>query len=345
MSEVRREEPISPTSPAGLYRSSLALLHIFKKRRAPKICFVTFMLVVITYFVFTFHGGHAYIGEPVFSGCLKLYQMLEPEVDEYKDWLLHPLVALSGARTTLIGTMLLVLGYCYEYEIGALVFLGLFLLFHFLLCFLFLYFHLIPCFSSLEYTLVAFAPLFHVQNPVMRSDGAKEYLRVTFAIEPRWHFWILIFVLMVTRDDSSWTSSTIAMYYISLSLGFLYVLRQPSLWRKISMDLLWIKQLFFLVTLAFLPISTSELFSWEGYSLLQIASAGLINPEAFYLMKATICATPLLVFAVIHAPMLTRAVYATASVLLIMNSMNLPNWYYPGPGFFALIILTIAFCR
>eukprot|EP00397_Hematodinium_sp_SG-2012_P021123 GEMP01021800.1.p1 GENE.GEMP01021800.1~~GEMP01021800.1.p1 ORF type:complete len:259 (+),score=28.27 GEMP01021800.1:272-1048(+) len=220
-----------------------------------------------------------------------------------------------------------------------LVLLFLFLFMHFGLGTLVLFFDLTSCYQSLEYTLVALAPIFHSINPILHGDSIATNIRVPFGIEPRWHYWILVFFLMVTK--SPFITEFIDVYFIALAVGILYVLRQPEAW-SFRVNLMWPKQLIFLLVVLFVPVTTSEFGVWSGPSIMHLAQSGFLG-SGDAVVRVSLSLLPLCALAANKVPMFPKAIYSISSGLLAMYSMDSPTWAYPGPGFVALILLTIVF--
>lgn len=321
-----QEDPITPLSLQGLAKSSFVLLHIFRARPTPQITFLVAIILWICFFV----------AAPV---CLAPEHVRTCSTDDWKIWALHGFAPQSFLRTSLIGTLLLTVGYSIEDRIGMIPFLGIILFIHFGLGTLLLYCNLSSCYYSLEYTLAALAPIFHFNNPIFHGDSIGKNIRVPFAIEPRWHYWILVFLMMVTR--APFDAQAVYSYFIGLVIGTMYALRQPAAW-TFKLSLTWPKQVMFLLVVLFVPVTTLEVGVWDGPSVMALSQGGLLG-AGNSVVTLSLCLLPLSALAAHTIPWFPKAVYAVSSGLLAMYSMDSDAWVYPGPGFLALWLLVVAF--
>lgn len=327
MAEYRaHEDPTSPLSLQGVAKSSFVLMSLFKERSAPQIAFGLAITLWVCFFCI----------EPA---CLSPDDLRAP-IDNWKTWILHAFAPRSFLRTSLLGTLLLTFGYSCEDRIGMIHFLGLFISMHYLLASILLYFNLTLCFYGLETTLVALAPVFHKLNPVFHSDSVSKNIKVPFVIEPRWHYWILIFILMWTR--SPFNAEAIYSYFTGLAAGTLYVFRQPDAW-NVKLNLMWPKLIFYFLAVLFVPVTTYELGVWDGPTTILLSQTGFLGAGSS-VVSWSYSLLPLCTLACAYDMFwIPKVVYSVSSALLAMYSMNSQAWSYPGPGFLAFGLLVIAF--
>jgi len=342
--QIKKEDPIEPISIQGFVNSSFLMLHIFKRRPAPYISFTTAMIMWAGV-IYSLTNDELEPGTPVWSSGLSFDNILDPFNADIKAWLLHPFVVLSFTRAALLGTMFLVIGYCYEFELGMIPFFILFSIFHFGVAAAILWLGLTDSYCGLEYTLVALAPIFHFRNPILRSDGMGKELRVPFGIQPRWHYWILVFVQMLTLDDELWTPNNVTAYFIAMFAGSLVIFREPLMWKNAPPNFLIMKLILFTLTCVFLPITTPSIWEFKGPSLFGLISARSIDYGTFWIVKALISFLPLALLGNRYIPGIISGIYAVGCGLLVMHAMNIPVWSAPGPAFWALMGMGFFFTR
>jgi len=259
-------------------------------------------------------------------------------------------------------------GYSLEYEIGTPHFAALLLGIHAATAAALLYFKTVTCFVSLEPAVVGLLIVMHRQNPKIHTDGLDKGIRVPFAVEPRWHVWIIQTVLLLLSVDFP---VALASHVVGMAVGAFCALRDPDVLgealyaaRKGSPrvgDVIHVA--LFVFSIFFMPLTAAELpadlvsafldgralsMSWWQLSvpssppMLHMGIAGTVTGEALFLCKLMVgFALPLLL-----SPfrMWLRA-YSIACFILIMYAMNSPLWRFPHIGFLVLAYLVWAFWK
>lgn len=365
---IRQEEPIQPVSMSSVFRTSLALMEIFRDRPAPSFAFVIALAMWAAGF------GRIYwpqLAEPESAqACLLPSVIFEPYTGEWRRYLFHAFWPLEPGyiRGFFVSTMLLVQGYTMEYELGTVQFATAFLGLHIACSATLLYFRFVVCHVSMEATLAAMAVVMHRVNPKVHTDGLDKSLRVPFAIEPRWHVWVLQALLLLTSSDFS---VALLAHGVGLALGGVLALRDPEVWvaawraaRARSFEIgAPVHVALLLFSFLFMPLSAPAWPSDWGQALvggrvlslawwrtafpgtpptLHLAIAGLLGPEAYFICKVLVSfALPLLL-----TPFrIWTKFYAGACLLLAMYSMNTPVWRLPHLGFVVLLYCVYAFWR
>jgi hypothetical protein len=249
---------------------------------------------------------------------------------------------------------LLLEGYAFEYEAGTLQFVGLLLGIHVASAALLTYFQFTSCCISVEPALVGMAVVMHRANPKVHADNLDKSIAVPFAIEPRWHLWVVLSLLLLT---SGYFPGALCVYATGLLVGAVCALRDPdawfdgwTAWRRRSPKIGYVLHVALLIfAITFMPLTAQEVpsdlieavldgralsLSWwrvgltPSMPLLHMALIGTVAPEALFLCKL------LLAFAV---PLLASPYsmwcrfYAVACVILAMYSMTAPDWKFPSP--------------
>lgn len=301
--------------------------------------------------------------------CLTPDTFFAPHQSYWRGYLFHFLWPLepSYARAFLANTALIVEGYALEYEVGTMHFVGLLFGLHFATAAILLHYRFTFCYISVEPALVALAVIMHRVNPKVHSDGLDKSIRVPFAVEPRWHLWLLLALLLLA---SSHFPEALAAQAAGLVVGTVCTLRDPEVWlgawraaktRSFSVGAS-LHVMFFLFAIIFMPLTSKELpivlsdvtsgralkLNWwrksatSSLPALHLALAGRLAPEALFICKLMIVsACPLLL-----SPFrIWTRIYAGACVLLAMYAMNSPEWLYPHAGFVVLLYLAWAFWK
>ncbi|CAJ1359395.1 unnamed protein product [Effrenium voratum] len=289
-------------------------------------------------------------------------------------WLLHLFWPLEPglARGFVSSALLLVLGYALEYELGAGRFLGYLLGIQMGAAFLLLHFGFSSCLTSLEPAFAGLAVVMHRVNPKVHSDGMGKALKLPWEVEPRWHVWVLIGLLLLQAYDFPRAFVAVSA---GLLLGSFCVLREPEAWsdsfgavrrRSFSAGAAAHVALF-VFTILFMPLTVTdsrpELWSdiqaaladgralrpgwWlEGLPssppLIHMAMVKQLPGEALYISKVLLSfALPLLL-----SPLrIWVRAYSIFIVILLMYTMNCPMWRYPHWGFVSLAYLAVAFWK
>merc|ERR1712060_955312 len=245
---------------------------------------------------------------------------------------------------------------------------GLFLGLHVGAAVALLHFRFTLCFISLEPVIAAIAVVMHRVNPKIHTDGLDKSIRVPFAVEPRWHMWILLSMLLLIAQDFPQAFSVQA---VGLAVGGTYVLRNPEVWfdswtalrmRTFTVGAA-VHVMLFVFAILFMPLTAQtlpddainaildgralRLYWWQGnmkssLPMLHMATVGQMSTESFFICKMLLAfACPLLL-----SPFRIWArFYAGACILLMMYAMNSPEWRYPHLGFFSLAYLAWAFWK
>lgn len=362
---IQQEEPIQPLSFSGGWRSTMALMEVFRDRPAPT---CTFLLALATWIAAAYRTIWPELADPGDAGtCLVPDVIFAPYSGEWRRYLLHPLWPLERgyARSFVNSAALLLLGYTLEYEVGALHFGGLLLGLHVAAAAVLLHVRFTTCHVSSEPALAALAVVMHRVNPKVHTDGLDRSLRLPFPVEPRWHMWLLQSSLLLLSSDFS---AALVAQGAGLALGALLCLKDPELWlggwravrqrsfglgAALHVALMLFAFLFMPLSAQTLPTNVVQAFldgralqrSWWQASflgsdaLLHLALDGKLSPEALFICKLMISfAFPLLL-----SPFrLWTRFYAGGCALLAMYSMNAAVWRYPHVGFSVLIYLVWA---
>ncbi|CAD7950708.1 unnamed protein product [Amoebophrya sp. A120] len=290
--------------------------------------------------------------------------------------ILHWFVPYSGfLRTCLIGSMLIIFGYTYESLIGTSTFLKRFLGLHAAMVAFQSYFRLtdfelsvtpeggaspIPILRGIEPTLVCLQCLYHFQNPkIAPSQIRDEFLQMqTFTVEPRWHGWLLLMLLLFTAQ---WPL-TLGKYTLGLVLGVVYVIRYPSTW-PLTRTLFQKERTFLLMlalqtaSLVYLPITAQRLPDTSAAPIASVVEATLRSPhlsylslgsyaepmpQAYFLIQFSLGFIPLAITLVQRFPCI-KGMYALICVLLAMYIMNTSSWNYVNTGFVGLLYAAYGF--
>lgn len=367
MTTVRRplEETCEPCSFASVMRTSMAQLQIFKERSAPPFVFLLSLAIwsAALYRIFT-------ESDNTDRYCLLPDTVFRPHPVETPRYFLHALWPLEAGyvRGFLLSVAFLIQGYVLEYEVGTAVFFSTFLGMHVAVLVILLYFKYTTCFVSIEPAIAAMAAVMHRQNPKLHTDGLAKDIQVPFPIEPRWHVWFILSVLLLLAGNFA---GMFACHATGILVGFTFALRDPDAWegsfhafrtrhpalgRGIHVALL-------LFALLFMPLTCPEpgppgvldavldgrAFRpawWQtvpaSLPLLHMGLLGEIAGEALFICKLiTASAVPLTL-----SPMnLWTKCYSIACVLLAMYAMTSPRWLYPHVGFVTLLYLAWAFWK
>jgi len=303
-----------------------------------------------------------------FNACLTPGAVFAPSMSLWPRYLLHFLwpLELGYLRSILANTALLVEGYSLEYEIGTMQFATLLWGIHLATSAILLYFHVTTCHTSVEAALAGIVVVAHRVNPKIHSDGCDCSIRVPFAIEPRWHLWLILAMLLLSASNFP---VVLAAHIAGFAVGTVCVLRDPEVWVSAWQDVsrsftmgAFLHIAFFLFSVLFMPLTSNEppihvhdivngrmlqLGWWrKGASssapLLRMGFSGELAAEALFICKLMIAfACPLL----LSQFRVWIKIYAGACVLLAMYSMNSDAWVYPHAGFIALLYLAWAFWK
>lgn len=298
--------------------------------------------------------------------CLTSAALFRPHLGEVARYGLHILWPLGPGfvRAFITSTILLVQGYTFEYQLGTVQFGGIFLVIHMLSATLLLW-GFTGCFVSNEATLAGLAVAMHRCNPKVHTDGVDKGIRVHFAIEPRWHIWALLAVLLLHAENFE---QTLVYTSVGLLVGTLVTLRERQAWTEVRRGVcrrsahvgrcihvvLLVASLFFLpLTMLESPrevlaraVADGEFRWWQSVTasppLLHMALGGGLSDEAVFICKLLLAlALPLLLSPFV----LWTRIYAAACALLLMYSMNSDVFFYPHVGFLSLIYLVFALWR
>lgn len=365
---IQREEPIAPLSLSSAWRTTMALMEVFRDRPAPAFAF---LLALAGWAAAVCRAIWAELGDPAAAGaCLSPAALFAPQAAQWRRYALHVFWPLdpSYSRGLLTSAALLLLGYTLEHEVGTAHFAALFLGLHAVGAALLLHYRLLLCFTSSEAALAALAVVAHRVNPKVHTDGLDSSLRVPFAVEPRWHLWLLQSGLLLLAGDFP---TALAVHCAGFVAGGALALRDPEVWlaawragRHRSWGLVASMHVALLLFgLVFMPL-TAQAFPadllqalldgrawhrrwWQAAMpgsppLLHLALARQLSAEALFICKLAISfALPLLL-----SPLrLWSRFYAGACMLLAMYAMNSPAWRYPHVGFLALLYLMVAFWK
>lgn len=362
---IRKDEPIEPISFSGIWRSSIAQLYVYQVRPAPPCSFLLALAIWAAVLHRTLSSES--LDSSMNSVCLLPDTLFYPQSREWKRYLLHSLWPLEPGfvRGFLMSAVLLIEGWALEHEIGTPQFTTLFLGVHIASAATLFYFRFSTCFVGIEPTLVAMAMVMHRFNPKVHTDGLDKSMRVHFAIEPRWHVWVVLSVMLLLSSNFP---GVLAVHAVGLAIGIVCAVRDPDAWsdawralkarlpgvgRVIHVVLLVFALLFMPLTAPELPMSLSSAISqghafrlnwWRAvpasFPLLHMGLVGQFPQEAMLICKLLLSfACPLLL-----SPLnLWMKFYSGACVLLAMYSMVSDRWGYPHVGFVTLVYLAWAF--
>mmetsp|Transcript_24649 Transcript_24649/g.55530 ORF Transcript_24649/g.55530 Transcript_24649/m.55530 type:complete len:386 (-) Transcript_24649:53-1210(-) len=366
------EEDIPPLSLSGVWRSVAVQLEVYKDRPAPS---CAFSLALLAWLAAIYRLLRADLPPPGPAGiCLDPAAIRFVQGFEAKRWLVHALWPLEPGfvRGFLSSAMLLVLGYSLEYELGSAHFFGLLVGLQIGAGFLLLHFRFLMCLTSLEPALAGLAVVMHRVNPKVHSDGLGTSLKLPFEVEPRWHVWVLLGLLLMQATDFP---NALVAHAAGLFLGTVVVFREPEVWgcawkavvsRSFSCGAT-AHMVLFVFTILFMPLTVPEapaellaLFqaalasgqvlrpSWwkdsipSSLPLVHMAMSEQLAPEALYIVRFLLSiALPLLLSSM---RMWTR-MYSVFIAILLMYSMTGPVWRYPHWGFISLVYLAISFWK
>lgn len=363
---IKKADPIHPFSFSSSWRTSMALMEVFRDRPAPAFAF---LLALITWIAAAYRQIWPDLADPTASGaCLFPDVLFNPHADEWRRYLLHPLWPLEPGyiRSGFSAAALLLEGYTLEHEVGTLHFAAVFLGLHIAASAVLLYFRLVICHVSLEPALAALAVVMHRVNPKVHTDGLDKSIQVEFTVEPRWHLWVLQSLLLLMTENFP---AGLVAHGAGVAVGLAMALRDPEVWVEgwraasartfragavVHVALLLFALVFMPLTASAVPGDLPEaLFDgrllqrsyWKAScpgspALLHLALLGQMSAESLFLCKLVISfAFPLLL-----TPFrLWSKFYAGACLLLAMYAMNSPVWKYPHAGFLVLLYLVWAF--
>eukprot|EP00927_Polykrikos_kofoidii_P054200 TRINITY_DN48656_c0_g1_i1.p1 TRINITY_DN48656_c0_g1~~TRINITY_DN48656_c0_g1_i1.p1 ORF type:complete len:380 (-),score=46.11 TRINITY_DN48656_c0_g1_i1:227-1366(-) len=365
---VQQEEPIEAFSLTGLWRSSLAQMEVFRERPAPT---CVFTLCLACWSAALYRIWNPLQTDPDVAGvCLVRDAVFSPHSSEWKRYLLHVVWPFEATyiRGFFMSLALLLEGYAFEYEVGTQYFAAVMVGCHASASAILLYFRFTVCHVSLEAVIAALAVLMHRANPKIHTDGVDKSIRVPFAIEPRWHLWMVEVVLLLLANDFS---GALVTHGVGYAVGAVCVFRDPEVLlgalgalRRGSPRVGYIIHIaLFLFAVFFMPITAAEYptdvvsalldgraLRWAWWQsavpssppLLHLALVGLAGPEALFLMKLLIVSVLPLLFSPFSAWL---RVYSVACVILVMYVMNMAVWRFPHIGFCVLLYLVWAFWK
>jgi len=362
----REEEPIEAVSLSGLWRSSYALMYAYQGREPPNF---TFCLAFALWGAGICRMVWPEMVDPVQGGyCLFADSVFAPASAEWRRYLLHALWPLGSSyfHAILTSAALLLAGNAYEYEKGTVQFATLFVGLHVACSIVLLYFGFAACHVSMQATFAAVAVVMHRENPVVFTNGYDKAIDCPWPVEARWHLWIVLSVLLLFSQDFA---TSLCYYGVGLSVGAFVALRDPELWQQ-TFNVIRTKSpgigrllhigLFFFMIL-FMPLTTTgptqpvigalqdgsalSLQWWKANvpsspALLHLALAGLLGPQALWLLQLLVSFAVPLLFSPLRR--WTRG-YSVGCVILMMYSMNSPAWKYPHVGFLTMGYLAWAF--
>lgn len=365
---MQAEAPIEAASVSGLYRSVFGQLEVYKGRPAPT---CAFLLSLCVWGSCLCRIWWPHLVDPKVAGaCLPLPMLITPRMEEWRRYLLHALWPLESGylRGFLTSSALLIEGYALEFEVGTPVFLGSLLFVHAASSAAMLYFGLVTCHISLEPALAGLAVFMHRTNPKVHTDGLDVSMKLPWAVEPRWHLWMVFGLLQLIAEDFP---TALAAQACGLVSGAVLLLRDPEVWFDIWRgatkrspkigDALHLVLLLF--ALLFMPLSMINLPSdflnalttglalrpswWtlnvqSSRPLVHLGLEGSVAPHALWLCQLLIAgALPLLL-----SPWREwMKLYAGGCVLLMMYGMTANDWVYPHIGFITLGYLVWAFWK
>jgi len=359
-----REEVIDPISISGAWRSTVAQLRVYRDRQTPVFAFC---LLLALWGAGLVRCVLPRVSSPAAIGaCLSPHVLSSPGLADWRSFALHMLWPPERGyfRGILTSFAHIILGYNLELQYGTVYFAGLFLGLHFVSSFLLLYYGATTCHVSTEAILAGMAAVMHHHNPKIHAEALDKTIRVPFAIEPRWHLWIILSLLLLIARDFT---LALTLQASGLLVAGVYLLREPEAWAFLRRALvvrspgvgivIHIGLLFF--TLTFVPlilalpnglskaIAGGDVLSWSWWrsqqsspALLHLALMQVLSDEVLVICKLLLAtALPLLLS---PCRMWLRG-YAFACVFLAMYTMVSPAWHYPHLGFVALLYLAWAF--
>lgn len=166
------EEDIPCLSFSGVWRSCLVQLEVYKQRPAG----FGFFVALCSWLAAVYRAVRPLDGSQV---CLDLHTLfLYRGLDSR--YLLHVLWPLEPGllRSCLSSTLLLLLSYCLEHELGTKHFVALMLGLQLGSAVLLLHLGLLPCLTSLEPCFAGLAMVMQRVNPKVHSDGLPEGLKL-----------------------------------------------------------------------------------------------------------------------------------------------------------------------
>mmetsp|Transcript_31387 Transcript_31387/g.57630 ORF Transcript_31387/g.57630 Transcript_31387/m.57630 type:complete len:376 (-) Transcript_31387:101-1228(-) len=360
---VEREDVIEPLSLRGAWRSTIGQLHVYRDRQTPVFAFCLLLATwaaALARCVLVKARGPAGVG-----ACLSPIVLYSPSQADWRSLALHLLWPLDRgyAGGVLTSFAHIILGYNLELQLGTLHFAGLFFGVHFLSSFLLLYYGFTTCHVSTEAILAGMAAIMHHHNPHIPADMLEKSMKVSFSIEPRWHLWVVLSLLLLIARDFS---IALTLQIAGLLVAGAYLLREPEVWSFLRKSLvvrspgvgivLHVGLLFF--NLTFVPLiltnasglgnalAGGDVLRWSWWqtrsspALFHLAMDNELSSEVRVICKLLIAsALPLLLT---PYRMWLRA-YAFACVFLAMYTMVSPAWSYPHLGFVALFYLAWAF--
>eukprot|EP00929_Paragymnodinium_shiwhaense_P108479 TRINITY_DN74794_c0_g1_i1.p1 TRINITY_DN74794_c0_g1~~TRINITY_DN74794_c0_g1_i1.p1 ORF type:complete len:380 (-),score=52.38 TRINITY_DN74794_c0_g1_i1:148-1287(-) len=369
MSEVRQaEDPIQPFSLTGLWRSILSMMDIFRERPAPACAFILCLLswAASLYRIFNPQWTEAELA----GACLTRDVLFGLQAAEWRRFALHIFWPLEAGyvRGFFLSAAMIIQGYALEYEVGTPHFTAMLLGCHAVASATLLYFRLSICDVSLEPSLAALAIVIHRINPKVHTNGLDKAVRLPWAIEPRWHIWLIEVILLLSAGNFP---RALAVHFSGYLAGALLMLREPDLlfdaWHSVKTGSerigFAVHVTLLIFALFFMPVSAQEYpsdiifalcdgralrLAWWSEAvpasppLLHMGLAGLAASEATYICKLMITmALPLLV-----SPLrLWLKFYAVGCVLLAMYCMNSNGWRFPHIGFVVIVYLAWAFWK
>ncbi|CAD7948377.1 unnamed protein product [Amoebophrya sp. A25] len=371
--------------------SILSLMHVFSQtKKAPPFCFSLFLAIWAAWWLETFEviDTQTWVlpSSAVLSPILRQQTVggtstsssgtstpspssSPPDDIDWSGAALHWIKPYCGfLRTCLIGSVLLIYGYTYEALIGTAAFLMNFLLLHAFAIGLTAWFDLERyvggAIFGLECTLVAMQCLYHEQNPKIGPHQIRDdFLQVKlFTLEPRWHVWWLLVLLLLTGQTAPWPL-VLAKYSVGLAMGTLQVARYPTTWPHIQSLFARNGQfafclLLFALSLVYLPLTAVEppssipgllegAFGTPQLSLVSIGTFLEPMPEAYFVIKFTLALLPMIVCLTVNDQTggfaWIKKAYGVTSMILAMYAMNTKVWNYVNSGFLGLLLCVYGF--
>eukprot|EP00928_Gymnodinium_smaydae_P075878 TRINITY_DN5889_c2_g4_i1.p1 TRINITY_DN5889_c2_g4~~TRINITY_DN5889_c2_g4_i1.p1 ORF type:complete len:381 (-),score=70.24 TRINITY_DN5889_c2_g4_i1:65-1207(-) len=370
MSQVRRDEDEGPeaASLSGFWRSTLVQLEVYRDRPAPACAFV---LCLAYWACALWRTLDPSVLDPHNAGaCLLPDVVFLPRTSEWRRYALHALWPLEPGylRGILMSIALLLLGYGFEYEVGTPHFAALLLGSHAVLAAALLHLRIFTCYVSVEPVIVALAVVMHRVNPKVYTNGLDVSLRVPWAVEPRWHLWIVQTLLLLFAGDFP---TVLVAHAVALIVGSLCAVRDPELLfdavaalRRGSPKVGYVIHIALLLfAILFMPLTAQDLpwglpgalldgrvlnLAWwkmampASPSMVQMGLVGLVAGEAMWICKLLILGSIPLLLSPFR--MWLRA-YSILCVMLAMYAMNSGVWRFPHIGFVTLLYLVWAFWK
>jgi len=354
---MKKEEPMVPDSPTGLAKSTCLLLQEFQNRAQPPFT-VMFNLMLTVFFI------NGMIWPMTFLDvCVSPNIILEPDLRQWPRYLGHIMFAPSFFSMMKVFTIFGMIGYSMENEMGSAKF-AIMVTAIFGACSVFTVLGgFEECLHGVDAPLVALAVVMHYTNPTFHPYGADKGIRVDFAVEPRWHLWILMTFHMLGGMRN------LQLAGIGVMVGVMWIIRQADSWQHFAACVTHQRAMFaghiFLLWFNFLmmPFSLQDL-SRVGDTVMQPFDYNAwrmwfdgtipIAPPVYYL---TMVATPGVVHYLAKLMLITGAIltltprmwyakiYTFIIALLLMNCLSTPLWIYPHVGFFVTVYLMIMFWR